>query len=160
MATHLFSCPVRWSDLDLYGVVNNVSYLRLLEEARVDLVWRVGSRDKRKNDAFFNGGSVVVNHHIEYRRPLFYSYENIDIEIWISDLKYSQVKMEYVVRDDANTFALASTTMAPYDYGRRYPRRLSEDEIEFFKEFYHPGVSAGCRTAELMSVTSVGRIAG
>ena len=27
--------PLRWSDMDAYGHVNNVQYLRLLEEARI-----------------------------------------------------------------------------------------------------------------------------
>ena len=27
--------PLRWSDMDAYGHVNNVQYLRLLEDARV-----------------------------------------------------------------------------------------------------------------------------
>lgn len=159
MATHVYSCPVRWSDVDLYGVVNNVAYLRLLEEARVDLVWRIGSRDRMENDAFFHGGSVVVNHHIEYRRPLFYSYENIDIELWVSNLKYSQVTIEYVIKDKATTFALASTTMAPYSYSKKHPRRLSDEEISFFSDFYHPGIGAGCRSAETITVQTTARCA-
>lgn len=32
MTRHTYPCPVRWSDMDAYGVVNNVSLLRYLEE--------------------------------------------------------------------------------------------------------------------------------
>ena len=30
-----FLVPLRWSDMDAYGHVNNVQFLRLLEDARV-----------------------------------------------------------------------------------------------------------------------------
>ena len=33
--TYRVEVPLRWSDMDAYGHVNNVQYLRLLEDARV-----------------------------------------------------------------------------------------------------------------------------
>ncbi|MBU1315022.1 MAG: acyl-CoA thioesterase [Alphaproteobacteria bacterium] len=145
MQSHIFSCPVRWADLDIYGVVNNVSFLRLLEEARVDLVWRTGSQDRREGDAFFEGGSVVVRHSIEYRKPLFYTYENVDIEMWVSDLKYSQVTIEYVVRDGEKVYAVATTTMAPFNYAGKFPRRLTDEEMRFFLGYLNSGKRASGR---------------
>ena len=43
MARHRFLCPLRWADVDVYGVINNVSIMRYLEEARVDLLGCMGS---------------------------------------------------------------------------------------------------------------------
>ena len=56
MARHTFLCPMRWSDMDAYGHVNNVVFLRYLEEARIDLLLRAAGPDGR---AMLDGGVVV-----------------------------------------------------------------------------------------------------
>jgi acyl-CoA thioester hydrolase len=117
--------------MDVYGVVNNVVFLRLLEEARVDLIWRLGT----SGDGFLRGGYVIVRHEIEYKRPLVHRPEPVQIEIWVSALQAATVTLEYEVRDGAETYALASTTMAPYNYDKRFPRRLTEAEAEFFQRY-------------------------
>lgn len=38
---HIYSCPLRWSDMDAFGHVNNVVFLRYLEEARIDFMFRL-----------------------------------------------------------------------------------------------------------------------
>ena len=38
MSRHVYLCPMRWSDMDAYGHVNNVVFVRYLEEARIDLL--------------------------------------------------------------------------------------------------------------------------
>ena len=40
---HRYRCSMRWSDMDAYGHVNNVVYLTYLEEARVDMLFALGS---------------------------------------------------------------------------------------------------------------------
>jgi len=133
MAVHIYPCPIRWSDMDVYGVVNNVSFLRLLEEARVDLIWRLGSQD---GDAFFSGGSVVVKHSIAYKSPLVHSPTPIDIHMWVSEINAASVSIEYEVKDANTVYAVASTTMAPYCYEGRYPRRMTEKEKAFLERFF------------------------
>jgi acyl-CoA thioester hydrolase len=118
--------------MDVYGVVNNVSFLRLLEEARVDLIWRLGADE---GDAFFNGGSVVVRHTIEYKRPLVHRHVPVGIHMWVSEIRAAAVTIEYEVRDSNTLYALASTTMAPFNYEGRYPRSMSDAETAFFERF-------------------------
>lgn len=45
MARHIYSCPLRWSDMDAFGHVNNVVFLRYLEEARIDFMFRLAPGD-------------------------------------------------------------------------------------------------------------------
>jgi acyl-CoA thioester hydrolase len=132
MARHVFRCPLRWSDMDVYGIVNNVVFLRLLEEARVDLIFRLGPTH---GDAFFGGGSVVVRHEIEYKRQLVHRHEPVDIEMWVSQLLSATVRIDYEIKDGDTVYATASTTMAPFDYQRSRPRRLTEDETAFFAKY-------------------------
>jgi acyl-CoA thioester hydrolase len=132
MAVHIYKCPVRWSDLDVYGVVNNVSFLRLLEEARVDLIWRLGSAN---GDAFFDGGSVVVRHEIDYKRMLKYQ-ASVDIHMWVSNVQAAAVTIECEVRDAEVIYAYASSTMAAFSYQEGRLRRLTANEQAFLEQFY------------------------
>lgn len=132
MTRHLYRCPLRWADMDVYGIVNNVMYLRLLEEARVDFVFRMAPTE---GDAFFRDGSVVVRHEIDYKGRLTHRHEPVDIEMWVSDLQTATVTVSYEVRDGDRLCARASTVMAPFDYRKNRPRRLTDAEIGFFEKY-------------------------
>jgi acyl-CoA thioester hydrolase len=132
MTRHLYRCPLRWADMDVYGIVNNVVFLRYLEEARVDLIFRMGPTD---GDAFFRDGSVVVRHEIRYRRQLVHRHEPVDIEMWVSALESATATIDYEVRDGDTVYATASTVMAPFDYRRGRPRRLTPQETAFFGKY-------------------------
>lgn len=131
MATHTFQCYLRWGDMDAYGVVNNVVLLRLMEEARVDLI----SRFYERGDALPYCGFVVVRHTIEYKRTLIHRREPVDIETWISDLQAATIIFESTIRDRDIVFAMAATTMAPYVYEKQHPRRFTESETAFFRRY-------------------------
>jgi len=135
MACHIYNCPIRWSDMDVYGVVNNVMYLRLLEEARVDFIGRLAPTN---GHAFFEQGSVVVRQQIEYKRRLVHRLEPVPIELWVSELHSASVVIDYEVKDGSTIYALASTTMAPFDYDAGRPRRLTPGEAAFFQRFLEP----------------------
>jgi acyl-CoA thioester hydrolase len=130
MATHVYQCPLRWADVDVYGIVNNVAFLRLLEEARVDFIWRVGG-----TQGVFRDGSVVVRHAIEYKRPLLHRLEPVQIEMWVTSLQAATVAIDYEINDNGKICALASTTMAPYNYEKRAPRRMTDAETSFFQQY-------------------------
>ncbi|KJK41333.1 thioesterase [Streptomyces variegatus] len=140
MARHSYYCPIRWSDMDVYGIVNNVSYLRYLEEARVDFIFRMAPTE---GDAFFRDGSVVVEHAIRYRRQLVHRHEPVEIEMWVSDLQSATVAIDYVVKDGDTVYATASTVMAPFDYAAGRPRRLTDEEVRFFEKYADDTPAAG-----------------
>ncbi|MFF3616978.1 acyl-CoA thioesterase [Streptomyces sp. NPDC002580] len=139
MARHTYPCPIRWSDMDIYGIVNNVSFVRYLEEARVDFIFRMAPTE---GDAFFREGSVVVSHQIRYRHQLVHRHEPVDIEMWVSDLQSATVTVDYAVRDGDLVYATASTTMAPFDYRAGRPRRLTDAETGFFEKYLDETASA------------------
>ncbi|PHI35895.1 thioesterase [Pseudoalteromonas sp. GCY] len=134
MNKHLYKCPVRWSDMDVYGVVNNVSIMRLLEEARVDFIWGIS---KKNGDAFFDQGSVVVSHSVRYHAPLVHKHEPVNITMWVSDISAATVTIAYTVHDGDRLCTSAETTMAPYCYKKSRPRSLSAAESAFFETYLH-----------------------
>ncbi len=65
MARHRYHVQLRWSDMDALRHVNNVQFLRFLEDARVQMMVEAGRRTLESEL-----GVVVVRHEIDYRRPL------------------------------------------------------------------------------------------
>ena len=38
----IVTIPLRWADTDMYGHINNVSYMRLFEQARAEMLESLG----------------------------------------------------------------------------------------------------------------------
>ncbi|RAG86581.1 acyl-CoA thioesterase [Streptacidiphilus pinicola] len=142
MARHIYACPLRWSDMDVFGHVNNVNFLRYLEEARIDFTFttagEVGERAMAE-------GSVVARHEIDYLVPLVYRPEPVTIETWVSKLGRASFTVTYEVKDVGagpdgkdKVYARAATICVPYDLAAGRPRRLTPGERAFLAEYLEP----------------------
>ncbi|MEO6790332.1 MAG: acyl-CoA thioesterase [Ornithinibacter sp.] len=119
--------PLRWSDMDAYGHVNNVQYLRLLEDARV-----VGIREWFEGrPSILDEGIVVSWHAIEYRAPLTHRPEPVQVDMWVTRIHGAGFDVGYVVRDPATlgdtVYAVAETGLVLFDFAASRPRRLAPD---------------------------------
>ncbi len=83
----VYDCPVRWSDMDAYGHINNVRFLTYYEEARVALMF-IGARDAGVTS--LEAGIVIFRHEVDYLRPVDYGVP-VRIEMWIEELRPSPV---------------------------------------------------------------------
>jgi acyl-CoA thioester hydrolase len=132
MARHSYLCPLRWSDVDVYGVINNVAFVRYLEEARVDLFLCMPAGER---ESFLGQGSVVVRHEIDYKSQLTHRREPVEIEIWVSQLRAATLALSYLVKDGDRVYASARSVLAPFDYQAYRPRRLTQAEAGFFAKY-------------------------
>jgi acyl-CoA thioester hydrolase len=139
MARHVFPCPLRWADMDAYGHVNNVAFLRYLEEARIDLMFRLAPEE---GSATFAGGSVVARHEIAYLRPLVHRHEPVTIETWVTDITAASMTLGYEVKDGATVYARAATVVVPYDLAHQRPRRITAAERAFLERYRDEAVAA------------------
>ncbi len=145
MARHVFHCPLRWSDMDAFGHVNNAVFLRYLEEARIDLTFR---RAPGRGEGSLAAGSVVARHEIDYLRPLPHGYEPVTIETWVTKIGAATITYAYEIKDDAQVYARASTVVVPYNLAEGRPRRLTPQERAFFEAYRdEPAVPAAVGTA-------------
>jgi len=82
---------VRWGDLDAQAHVNNVTMLKLLEEARVRALW--------DGDAWTGEGIVtlIARQEVEYLRPMPYTSDPVRIEMWVSRLGGSSIELAYEI---------------------------------------------------------------
>ncbi|MER6284052.1 acyl-CoA thioesterase [Streptomyces sviceus] len=124
---YVYRCPLRWSDMDAYGHVNNAVFIRYLEEARIDFLFRP--------EKDFKQGSVVARHEIDYKRQLVHRHHPVDIELWITEIRAASFTITYEVRDDDLVYVRASTVVVPFDFEAQRPRRITAEEREFLEGY-------------------------
>jgi acyl-CoA thioester hydrolase len=113
--------------MDAYGHVNNVVFLRYLEEARIDFLFRP--------DKDFQQGSVVARHEIDYKRQLVHRHHPVDVELWVTEIRAASFTLTYEVKDGDQIYVRASTVIVPFDFEAQRPRRITEQEREFLREY-------------------------
>lgn len=113
--------------MDAYGHVNNVVFLRYLEEARIDFLHRP--------EKDFKQGSVVARHEIDYKRQLVHRHHPVDIELWVTQIKAASFTLTYEVKDGDVVYVRASTVIVPFDFEAQRPRRITAEEREFLQEY-------------------------
>jgi acyl-CoA thioester hydrolase len=133
-----FRCPVRWGDMDAFGHVNNVEFLNYMQEARTGMLF-AGEAAERIPDLI--KGVVVARHEIDYRHPLEWRPEPIEVDVWTSEVKSSSFVLRYEIRDQLAggvVLAEALTVLVPFDLAAMRPRRVSADEREFLSRYLEP----------------------
>ncbi|WP_343070890.1 thioesterase family protein [Streptomyces bathyalis] len=141
---HTYQCPLRWSDMDAYGHVNNVVHLRYLEEARIDFMFRLAGEAVATTDepAPFKAGCVVARHEIDYLKPLFHRYEPVTVETWVTKLNAASATIAYEIKDAGTVYVRAETVLVPYDLEKEHPRRLSAGERAFLEGYFDDSAAA------------------
>ncbi|GAA1321321.1 acyl-CoA thioesterase [Leucobacter albus] len=109
MARAHVELQLRWGDQDAYGHVNNVAYARLLEEARVRVLWMGAATEPTGLEQHFNAGEtaehmmLVASQQIEFVRVLDYSARPVIVEMWIGKLGGANLEIHCEILDGAAT---------------------------------------------------------
>jgi len=111
------------SDIDVMGHVNNVVYLRWVQEAAVAHWSARATPDQQKKWKW-----VVVRHEIDYKRPAQYG-EKIIARTWVgqaTDLTFER-HTEILRAGDRKLLARARTLWCPVNAQGGKPSRVDED---------------------------------
>src|ERR1700712_2358627 len=112
---------VRWGDMDSYGHVNNVLFIRYLEDTRFAL-FTPPLADRAPSDVpgelsvfdLFPDGSngLMAAHRIEYQSALGYEDGPITARLWITRIGNASFDIGYRLEsaDASVVYAIASTT--------------------------------------------------
>jgi acyl-CoA thioester hydrolase len=123
--------PLRWSDTDAYGHINNVLFLRLLEEARVQVL-----RDQVGEAEAPTTALLVARSEIEYLEPMLFRVAPIAVDLWVTRIGAADFDMGYQVLDGTSEvgtgelYAQAETMLVAFDPVLGRPRRISAPERE------------------------------
>jgi acyl-CoA thioester hydrolase len=90
---HVERFPIFWGDMDALGHVNNVTYFRYMEQARVAFFETIVPA----SELWKSVAMVVVNTTCDFRRPLVYPGD-VEVSLAIEAPRRSSVKTIYEMR--------------------------------------------------------------
>ena len=116
--------PVQWGDMDAFGHVNNVVYLRWFESARIAYFQRAGILAQMPDV-----GPIQARQEIDYRLPLKYP-DRMLVSATVTKFGNTSFTMALRARSHAHDRAIAAEgiaviVMLDYRAGRKAP--LSDD---------------------------------
>jgi len=108
-ASHHYPVHVRFSDVDVYGHVNNVKYFEYLQEARIALFNDlVGERER-------DTSVVVAQTDVDYVQPLLFRAEPYDCRTVITRVGTRSMTVESEFRDGERVLARAQVVVVFFD---------------------------------------------
>lgn len=111
--------PILWGDLDLYGHVNNVIYLRWFEAARAEYAMRVGVEVLVRDRGI---GAILASISCKYHRPLPYPGEVLSA-VRVTRISVGSVTLDYkvVTGDTKVPVAEGESDVVLFDYAANKP---------------------------------------
>ena len=123
MTRHTYACHVRFSDVDVYGHVNNVKYFEYFQEARLSFLqplWQGHSGD---------GFTVVLARmDVSYRKPILFRSEPYTVESWVTRVGGSSFDIESEIKDGDTMLAGAHAVLVTFDLKTQRARPLADEE--------------------------------
>jgi acyl-CoA thioester hydrolase len=113
-----YPVAVRFSDVDVYGHVNNVKYFEYLQEARIAMMARLWGDDWGSAG---RAQVVVAQTDVDYRVPILFRPEPYDAWTWISHVGRTSVVVESEIRDGSVVFARARVVLVFFDRTTQRP---------------------------------------
>ncbi len=126
MSPHVYDCHVRFSDVDVYGHVNNVKYFEFFQEARIDFIRVVsgGAFDTESSQR-----QVVARIDVDYKRPILFRPEPYAVESWVTRVGTSSYSLgSRIVDGDATVYSTAEVVLVAFDVATGRSRPLSDEE--------------------------------
>ncbi|CUR58238.1 Thioesterase superfamily protein [metagenome] len=106
-----YPVQVRFSDVDVYGHVNNVKYFEYFQEARISYLSRLAESAGGLDDA-----SVVIAHtEVDYKIPILFRPEPYDAWTWVSRVGNSSFVLESEIRDGDTVLSRCRVAVVTFD---------------------------------------------
>ncbi len=116
---HTSRMPIRWGDLDALGHVNNTTYFRYMEQARIEWFAAIGYDVGQTPDAA-GQGPVLINTHCTFLRSLKYPGE-VEVRTFTAQLgrtSFETVQEIYLVEEPEAAFATGGGKVVWIDYSK------------------------------------------
>ncbi len=106
---------IDWSEMDLFGHVNNVSYFKYIQASRVNY-WEISLLSKLFDEKKI--GPILLSTGCQFIKPLFYP-GNIVIESRIEFIKNTSFGIHHRILNDKNEVAAeAHDVIVTFDFNR------------------------------------------
>ncbi|WP_232013794.1 acyl-CoA thioesterase [Glycomyces terrestris] len=131
MARFKVDVALRWSDMDVFGHVNNNKFMVLLEEARVAMMFDTAEEAGLTG---FREGVVVARHEVDFLLPVVVPAET-SVEIWVERIGNSSFTFAYDLVANGKVALKARSVMVPFNTETQRPRRVTEAERAFLERW-------------------------
>lgn len=121
----IVEADIAWGEMDSFGHVNNVVFFRYFENARVELLRRVGWFDLKESHGM---GPIVASASAKFRKPLKYP-DRILVGARIAEIQSDRVTIEQAIVSTAWDAIAADgpAVVVNYDYGKGAKAPLPDD---------------------------------
>lgn len=121
--THL-SLKIDWSDLDLFGHVNNVAFFKYIQAARVNYCESIGLTSVNEKD---KPGFIVASTNCTFKIPLRYP-GNIKVFSKIDWIKNTSFQLSHVIINDKNEIAAEGVdVIVVFDYEKKIKANIDSN---------------------------------
>lgn len=130
MKPHRYSHIIQVSstDLDELNHVNNIIYLRYLQEAAIAHWYSRAPKDIAEAFRW-----VVRQHQITYYQPAFLG-EELHVTTWVDEFKGVTSQRKYTIHRGETLLVEASTTWISLDAQMLRPKRIPIDLMPYFQD--------------------------
>lgn len=106
---------IDWSEMDLYGHVNNVSFFKYIQAARVNYWEKIGLNHLHNLQ---NLGPILASTGCQFKKPLFFP-GNITIKSKVGFVKTTSFSIQHIILNEQNEIAAeAEDIIVVYDFNK------------------------------------------
>jgi acyl-CoA thioester hydrolase len=118
LLVHTSRQSIRWGDMDALGHVNNVTYFRYLEQARIEWVYALHPA----GDAYESSDPVIVNASCTFLEPLVYPGD-IEVRMYLGEPGRTSIGSYYEIWMNGRKYAEGAAKIVWIDLasGRSVP---------------------------------------
>ena len=123
---------IDWSELDYFGHVNNISYFKYVQSARVFYMEHIGLTQSYHDQGF---GPILASCTCDFKQPLFYP-GNVTIFACADMIKHTSFRIRYrLIDDQGNIVAEAQDIMVMFDFKQNKKIAISDQLRETIVAF-------------------------
>lgn len=126
------SLRLDWSEMDLFGHINNVSYFKYLQASRVNF-WEL--LELNSLFATHQIGPTLAKTECSFSKALHYP-GTIKVEVWIDWIKKTSFQLHhFIYNDDGQLCAEGRDIVVFFDYNLMKKKELSESQVQLMSRF-------------------------
>lgn len=121
------SFRVSAEDIDLQGHVNNVAYVKWIQDVAVGHWFSVTTEEIREKYTW-----VVLRHEIDYKKQAFES-EEVKVITWVGEPTRISWERFTEIKRNENLLVKARSVWCLFDRAKKKPARINEDLIKLLR---------------------------
>ncbi len=124
------SLRIDWSEMDLFGHVNNVSFFKYIQASRVNFWEQTGITKLHKEQ---NIGPMLASTNMQFKKPLFYPGK-VTIKCKVGFVKTTSFSFQHVILNNKGEIAAeAEDVMVLFDFNKNEKTVLPKSILEAFE---------------------------